>query len=94
MGDFVVSTRKYRPATFDVVVEHLSIPFTLKNAIKNSLLKPVFLFCGPRGVGKTTCTRILAKTIPGFSVTENIEDRNESESCVSFDEGRPALLHF
>ncbi|MBD5388428.1 DNA polymerase III subunit gamma/tau, partial [bacterium] len=63
MEDFVVSARKYRPDTFDTVVGQQAITTTLKNSIKNGHLAQAFLFCGPRGVGKTTCARILARTI-------------------------------
>jgi DNA polymerase-3 subunit gamma/tau len=85
---FVVSARKYRPQTFRSVVGQQHITTTLKNAIKNNHLAQAFLFCGPRGVGKTTCARILAKTINCFNLTSETEACNECESCKSFNSGQ------
>ncbi|GAB4314038.1 MAG: DNA polymerase III subunit gamma/tau [Bacteroidales bacterium] len=84
MDRFIVSARKYRPGTFDEVVGQEQITRTLKNAIRNGQLAQAFLFCGPRGVGKTTCARILARTINCLNPTENLDPCNECESCVSF----------
>ncbi len=86
MENFIVSARKYRPQTFDTVVGQKSITNTLKNAIKNNQLAQAFLFCGPRGVGKTTCARILAKTINCGHLSPALEACDECDSCVSFNE--------
>ena len=88
MEKYIVSARKYRPATFNSVVGQSHITITLKNAIKNNHLAQAFLFCGPRGVGKTTSARILAKTINCFNVDDQTEPCNQCDSCVSFNEGR------
>ena len=87
MDKFIVSARKYRPQTFDTVVGQSHITTTLKNAIKNNQLAHAFLFCGPRGVGKTTCARILAKTINCENPTKDGEACNQCNSCKSFNEG-------
>jgi len=87
MENFVVSARKYRPAVFGHVVGQTHITTTLKNAVKNKHLAQAFLFCGPRGVGKTTCARILAKTINCLHLTADTEPCNACTSCTSFNKG-------
>ena len=90
---YIVSARKYRPMTFDSVVGQRALTTTLKNAILSGRLAHSYLFCGPRGVGKTTCARIFAKTINCEHLTPEGDPCGECESCKAFDEGRSLCIH-
>lgn len=93
MQEYIVSARKYRPMTFDTVVGQSSLTTTLKNAIASDKLAHAYLFCGPRGVGKTTCARIFAKTINCLNPRQDRESCGECESCKAFEEGRSMNIH-
>ena len=93
MENFIVSARKYRPATFDTVVGQKALIVTLKNAILTGKLAHAYLFCGPRGVGKTTCARIFAKSINCEHLTAEGEACNQCESCIAFNEQRSYNIH-
>lgn len=93
MENYIVSARKYRPTTFESVVGQQALTQTLRNAIRSNRLAHAYLFCGPRGVGKTTCARIFAKTINCLNPTTEHEACNECESCAAFNEQRSFNIH-
>jgi DNA polymerase-3 subunit gamma/tau len=92
METFIVSARKYRPSSFQIVVGQ-NLTITLKNVIKNADLAHAYLFCGPRGVSKTSCARIFAKTITCSNVGSDFEACNACESCLAFNENRSYNIH-
>ena len=93
MEQYIVSARKYRPTTFESVVGQEALTQTLRNAIRTNHLAHAYLFCGPRGVGKTTCARIFAKTINCLTPTTENDACNQCESCVAFNEQRSFNIH-
>ena len=93
MEQYIVSARKYRPTTFETVVGQEALTQTLRNAIRTNHLAHAYLFCGPRGVGKTTCARIFAKTINCLSPNADHEACNQCESCTAFNEQRSFNIH-
>lgn len=93
MSNFIVSARKYRPDNFSSVVGQQTTTATLKNAIKTGHIAQAYLFCGPRGVGKTTCARILAKTVNCYNLSEETEACNKCESCLNFQTNRSFNIH-
>ena len=93
MENYIVSARKYRPTTFESVVGQQALTQTLRNAIRSNRLAHAYLFCGPRGVGKTTCARIFAKTINCLTPTAEHEACNQCESCTAFNEQRSYNIH-
>ena len=93
MSNYIVSARKYRPTTFESVVGQQALTQTLRNAIRTNHLAHAYLFCGPRGVGKTTCARIFAKTINCLTPTAENDACNACESCVAFNEQRSFNIH-
>ena len=93
MDNYIVSARKYRPSTFETVVGQTALTQTLRNAIRTNHLAHAYLFCGPRGVGKTTCARIFAKTINCLHPTADHDACNECESCVAFNQQRSFNIH-
>ena len=93
MQPYIVSARKYRPSQFKYVCAQNHITTTLKNSIKNNKLAQAFLFCGPRGVGKTTCARILAKAINCTEITDDFEPCNKCNSCINFYKNSSFNIH-
>ena len=93
MEEYIVSARKYRPMTFDSVVGQAALTTTLKNAVKSGKLAHAYLFCGPRGVGKTTTARIFAKAINCSNPSPQMDPCGKCESCLSFSEGRSYCIH-